>query len=102
MTIQGIALGLLIAVIPPASFHLLRGGSLNRFLLMIAACWIGFFSGHFLGQLLNWHLIRIGVINLFPALFAELLALVLTILLAGPDSSPSGLKRHSSRRRRPK
>lgn len=101
MTIQGIALGLLIAIIPPALFQLLRGGSLNRFLLLIAASWIGFFSGHLLGQLLNWHLMRVGVLNLFPALFAELLALVLTVVLAGPES-PSGLKRSSSRRRRSK
>ena len=101
MTIQGVTLGLLIAVIPPAALHLLRGGSLNRFLLLIASGWVGFFIGHFLGQWLNWHLLRVGVINLFPALFAELMALLLTILLAGPERSSSGLKR-SARRRRPR
>jgi hypothetical protein len=99
MTIQGAAFGLLIAVILPATLHLLRGGSLNRLLLLIASGWIGFFSGHFLGQWLNWHLLRIGVINLFPALFAELLALLLTIVLAGPERSSSGLKRGTQRRR---
>ena len=50
MTIQGLALGLLIGVIPPALYHLLRGGSLNHFLLLIAAGWVGFFLGHALGQ----------------------------------------------------
>jgi hypothetical protein len=97
MTIQGAALGLIIAVIPPALFHLFRGGSLNRFLLLIAAAWVGFFAGHFLGQALNWHLGRVGVLNLFPALFAEFLALLLTLLLAGPEASRAGLKRRPSR-----
>ena len=99
MTIQGIALGLIIAVIPPALFHLLRGGSLNRFLLLIAAAWVGFFTGHFLGQALNWHLLRVGVLNLFPALLAEVLALLLTLLLAGPETASPGLKRRPLRRR---
>jgi len=100
MTIQGLALGLLIGVIPPALYHLLRGGSLNRFLLLIAAGWVGFFLGHALGQVLNWHLLRVGVINLFPALLAELLALVLTALLAGPERTSSGLRRGSRRNSR--
>jgi len=100
MTIQGFVLGLLIAILAPAVLHLLRGGSLSRFLLLIAASWVGFFAGHFLGQALDWHLMRVGVINLFPALLAELLALAFTVLLAGPEKASSGLKRPPRRRSR--
>lgn len=98
MTIQGIVLGLVIGVIPASSFHFLRGGSLNRLLLTIAASWIGIFTGHFIGEWLDWRLFRVGVLNLFPALLASFLAIWMFSLLAGAESRPQG--RNGSRGRR--
>ncbi len=100
MTIQGVVLGLLIGVIPAGFFHFLRGGSLNRLMLTVAASWVGFFAGHLIGEWLDWHLMRIGVINLFPALLASLLAIWFSAVLAGAEPGTSGQRNGGRRRRR--
>ncbi len=97
MTIQGIILGLVIGVIPASFFHFLRGGSLNRLLLTVAASWIGIFTGQLIGEWLDWRLLRVGVLNLFPALLASLLAIWLFTVLAGAET---GTRKRNGRRRR--
>lgn len=85
VTLHGFLLGLSIASACAFLFHILRGGSLKRLALYLASAWIGFFSGHMLSELINWQLLRLGSINLFPALLGTVLSLVLTAVLVKPN-----------------
>jgi len=86
VTLHGFILGFTIASACAFLFHILRGGSLKRLAIYTVSAWIGFFSGHLLGELLHWHLLRLGSINLFPALLGTILSLVLTAVLVKPNS----------------
>ena len=85
MTTQSALLGLLIAMACGLTFHLLRGGSLRRMLLYVGAACVAFFTGHTVGGWLGWDLLRVGPLNLFPALLATVLGLLDAHLLAGED-----------------
>lgn len=93
VTLQGFILGLTIASACAFLFHILRGGSLKRLVIYLASAWIGFFSGHLLSELINWQLLRLGSINLFPALLGTILSLVLTAILIKPNSSQKKTRR---------
>jgi hypothetical protein len=86
VTLHGFILGITIASACAFLFHILRGGSLKRLAIYVASAWIGFFSGHLLGELIHWQLLRLGSINLFPALLGTILSLVLTAVLVKPNS----------------
>ncbi|MEW6180011.1 MAG: hypothetical protein AB1522_08785 [Chloroflexota bacterium] len=64
MILQTIALGMIIATLYGAAFHLWRGGSLWRLGLYVLFAWIGFWGGQWLGTLLGWEFIRVGQLNL--------------------------------------
>lgn len=87
MTVPGIYFSLIIATGLGLLFHLIRGGSLARLLLYLAAAWIAFMAGHFVAEWLDWHFMRVGPINLFAALLAAALGLLAAALLAGPERS---------------
>lgn len=95
VTLHGFILGLTIASACAFLFHILRGGSLKRLAIYTLSAWIGFFSGHLLGEIINWQLLRLGSINLFPALLGTILSLVLTAVLIKPNSR----SKNKSRRR---
>lgn len=97
MTVPGIYFSLLIASGLGLIFHLIRGGSLGRLVLYLAAAWIAFMAGHFVAEWLDWHFLRVGAINLFAALLAAVIGLFAAALLAGPERS-----RRGTGRRRPK
>jgi hypothetical protein len=86
MTTPSLFIGWLIASMIGLSFHFIRGGKFSRLLLHLATAWIAFFTGHYVGEWINWHLWRYGTINLFPALLATLVGLIATSILAGPDN----------------
>ena len=86
MTIHGVILGFIIATLCAALYHLLRGGSLRRLGLYSIAANISFFLGHWFSELVHWQLVRLGSINLFPAILATVLGLILTTTLAGQES----------------
>ena len=96
MTMPGIYFSLLVATGVGLLFHLIRGGSLGRLLLYLAAAWVTFMAGHFVAELLDWHFIRVGPINLFAALLAAVIGLLAAALLVGPERS----RRRTGRRRR--
>jgi len=82
MTGPGLLLGILIASILALAFHLFRGGDVRRLGLYLIAANISFFIGHFIGSALSFSGIRVGSINLIPALLAAILGLSLTSVLA--------------------
>jgi hypothetical protein len=85
MTLHAVILGITIATLIGSAYHLLRGGSLPRLGLFLLTANLSFFLGQFLSQLIQWELLRLGALNLFPAILATLLGLLLTSLLAGED-----------------
>jgi hypothetical protein len=97
VTAPGIYFSLLIASGLGLVFHLIRGGSLGRLVLYLAAAWIAFMAGHFVAEWLDWRLMRVGPINLFAAILAAIIGLSAASLLAGPERS---LRRTSKRRRK--
>ena len=99
MTIHSILLGITLATFMGAAFHLLRGGSIHRLGLHLLASNLAFFIGHLLSELIQWRFIRIGAINLFPAILAALIALILTATLAGEEPEIENKKRRRKRRK---
>ena len=74
MTIPAIILGIIISTGLGSLFHLWRGGGAPKFLLYLVLSWIGFWGGHFVGNLIN---IDVGKIGPLHVLFACLGSLIL-------------------------
>ncbi|TFH34039.1 MAG: hypothetical protein E4G99_10300 [Anaerolineales bacterium] len=98
MTIHTIVLGFFIAMLMGAIAHLLRGGSLRRLGLYILTANLSFFSGHWLGELTHWQLVRVGALNLFPAILASFLGLLLTATLLRQEPTKDPGSQHKRRR----
>ena len=86
MTTQSALLGLLIASVCGLVYHLIRGGGLARIGLYLASAWVSFFLGHLVGGLLDWRALRVGPLNLLPALLATVIGLVAGDVLAGSEA----------------
>jgi len=72
MTLPSLLLGLLMALLIGAIFHLLRGGGLGRFLLYLALSVAGFVAGHLLGEWRGWILFPIGPLDAGLAIVGSL------------------------------
>jgi hypothetical protein len=79
---SGLVLGFLLATAYGAGFHLVVGGPPRRILLYVVASWIGFTTGHFLGDLLNIDILKLGAVYLFSASIGSWIALLGSWLLA--------------------
>lgn len=66
-TASGLVLGFLLATAYGAGFHLLLGGPARRILLYVIAAWVGFLIGHFVGDLADIELLKLGALHLFTA-----------------------------------
>jgi hypothetical protein len=93
MNAPSLFLAMLIATSCGLVFHLIRGGGLSRLGLYVLTSWVAFFIGHLVGTWLELDFMRIGTLNLLPALLATALGLFIANLLAGPE-------RKSKRQRR--
>jgi hypothetical protein len=89
-------LGLLIASACGFLFHLLRGGGPARLGLFVGTAWIGFFAGHFVGEWWDWHVLRLGSLNLFASVLGAILGLLVASVLAGSDSARRALSSRSN------
>jgi hypothetical protein len=63
MTTPAIVFGIVLSTIYGTAFHFLKGGSLKRIFLYILLSWLGFWTGHILGGLLDWSFAAAGPIN---------------------------------------
>ncbi len=86
MTLPGVILGFLIASACGLMFHVVRGGSLPRLALYVVTAWVAFFAGQLVSAWLGWSLLRLGSLNLFPALLATLVGLIAASILVRPDA----------------
>ena len=100
MNAPSIFLGTLIAIACGLVFHLIRGGRISRLGLYVATAWVAFFVGHMVGLWLEWDFLRLGSLNLFPALLATALGLISATVLAGPERPSVGRRRRRKRPRR--
>ena len=73
---SGLVLGFLLATAYGAGFHVILGGPARRILLYLGAAWIGFILGHFLGDLLNMELFKLGAVHLLSASLGAWIALI--------------------------
>ena len=73
---SGLVLGFLLATAYGTGFHVILGGPARRILLYLGAAWIGFVLGHFLGDLLNMELFKLGAVHLFSASLGAWIALI--------------------------
>jgi len=76
MTIPSIALGLIVALLIGALFHLFLGGGLGRLFLYLILSLIGSAVGQYVGSWRNWILFPIGTLNLGMAIIGSLVFLV--------------------------
>ena len=77
MTLPTILLGLLIALLYGAVYHLIRGGSFWRLLLYLGLSVLGFTAGHILGLWRGWMLIPLGSLNLGLSSMGSIVILIL-------------------------
>ncbi len=97
MTLPGLYFALLISTGLGLIFHFVRGGGLARLALYLVTAWVAFLAGQVVADLLDWHLFRVGPLNLFAAVMAALLGLFSASLLAGPERG----RRTAGRDRKP-
>ncbi len=83
---SGLVLGFLLATIYGAGFHLIFGGPIKRILVYLAAAWLGFFAGQFLGDFFNFELLKLGKIHLVSATLGAWAFLLMAWWLVGQDS----------------
>lgn len=95
MTTQSLLFGWLIATGCGLVYHLVRGGRLRRLALYLSAAWVTFFLGHWVGGALGWTSLRVGPLNLLPALMATVLGLVAADVLLGSDLPADNERRRS-------
>lgn len=84
MNLPSLAFGLLISTALGLAFHLLRGGGVSRMFWYLVTAWISFPAGHFVGGWIGIVSLRLGDINLLPAILATILGLILSSFLALP------------------
>lgn len=75
MILQSILLGMMIATLIGAAFHLWKGGSLLRLALYILLAWMGFWGGHWLADRVQWEFLKVGQLNLGVATVGSVLIL---------------------------
>jgi len=76
ITVPSLALGVVLALLVGALFHLILGGGLGRLFLYLGLSLVGFAAGQLIGYWRHWILFPIGTLNLGMALIGSLVVLV--------------------------
>lgn len=84
---SGVVLGLLLASVYGAAFHLIFGGPVKRIALYLFAAWLGFFIGQFVGDFLNIEFLKIGKIHLVSASVGAWIMLFVASWLFGQETA---------------
>jgi len=88
LTFPSLVLGLVMALLVGALFHLWQGGGGGRLLLYLALSLVGFGAGHLLGIRAHWILVSVGPLDLGTAVIGSLLLLGLGHWLVRLGHSP--------------
>ncbi len=87
---SGMILAFLLATAYGAGFHLILGGPARHILVYVVAAWIGFTTGHFLGDFLNIDILNLGAVNLLSASVGAWLLLFVAWLLVREGQPQAG------------
>jgi hypothetical protein len=79
---SALILGFLLATSYGTGFHLLLGGPARRIILYVLAAWVGFATGHIIGDLLQLNLLKLGALHLLSASLGAWIALIASWWLA--------------------
>ena len=93
MTTPVLVFGIVISTLMGAAFHLWRGGSAGKLLLYLILGWLGFWGGHFAGNLLGWTFGSIGQLRLGMAILSGLAFLAVGHWLSLTDGNKRPAKR---------
>lgn len=63
MTIPAILFGIILSSTYGTAFHFFKGGSWRKLLLFVVIAWVGFWSGHFIGEALGSKFALIGALQ---------------------------------------
>jgi hypothetical protein len=75
MTLPSLAIGLVIALLIGALFHIWLDGGGGRLILYLILSLVGFFAGQLAGSLLNWSFLPLGPLDLGMAIAGSLVFL---------------------------
>jgi len=75
MTLPSLAIGLVIALLIGALFHIWLDGGGGRLILYLILSLVGFFAGDLAGILLNWSFLPLGPLDLGMAIAGSLVFL---------------------------
>lgn len=93
MPLPTLILGIFISSLYGALFHLWRGGGGGRLLLYLAFSWIGFWLGHFIGNLTGITFANLGALRLGTATLGSLITLGigfwLSLIETGEEQEPN-------------
>jgi uncharacterized membrane protein YfcA len=90
MTLPSLLLGMLFSSFYGALFHLWKGGSLWKLVLLLLLAWGGFWAGHIAAELLGWTFLSIGPLHLGLATIVSWIVLFIGywLSLVKPVESP--------------
>ena len=82
MTLPALLLGMIVATLYGAAFHLWRGGSFGRLVMYILVAWFGFWAGQLIAQKMDWTFLSLGPLHLGLATILSLICLALVYWLS--------------------
>ena len=95
ITVPSLALGIVVALLVGALFHLVIGGGSGRLLLYLGLALAGFAVGQVIGYWRNWMLFPIGSLNLGLGLIGSLVFLAagywFSLVKISPDNGNDGI-----------
>lgn len=77
MPLPTIIFGFVLSTLEASFYHLIRGGHISKYLLLIAFSWTGFWIGHFAGENFGWTLFSTGLLHTDIAMAIGLVIMVL-------------------------
>lgn len=92
MPSPSLTLGIILATLFGAAFHLVFGGDARRLALFLLCGWIGFGLGHILGAAFQMNLLNVGALRAGPAGLGALLALSIAHLLTSRPARKSSAR----------
>ena len=83
-----IVFAFIIATMFGLAFHVVMGGDARRMVLFIITSWLGFLLGQFVGNQIEFALLKIGVVHLLPASVGALGMLIFAHILTAEPTTP--------------
>ena len=63
MTLPAILFGIVLSSVYGTAFHFYKNGGLNKLILFLVLAWVGFWTGHVIGEWTKWTFGSIGPLH---------------------------------------